>query len=544
MVDMVRRFVLRADGIPSESEAILKRTLRQFLDDRGCRLGDEGYAINLRCDDEMDDGYDMEQADNGVLLTGGRLQNLFAAVGRFLQEADFDGHGGFVPPPLPLRHRETVAVRGMYYATHFHNFYQDAPLSEIFDQITDLALRDTNALLVWFDMHTYHGTSDPDAVLMIERLKRILKHAEAVGIKPSMLMLANEGFAGTPEAIRAENAVQNGYTAEPQGFYHTEICPSKPGGREELFRQRREMLAAFQDVDLQYVCYWPYDQGGCTCAGCAPWGGNGFLRLLPEFRETVRAYFPQTEILLSTWFFDRNTMGEWQAMASLLKDGLPDGVSHIMSYFFEELPEPLVREGLHKRIPFISFPEISMQGAQPWGGFGANPLPCFLEDRERDGLYRGGFPYSEGVFEDLNKWICLHRFAGITTDSREAVKRYLKYTCCYDGEDLLTAVMNMEKTLPRYVHTVDGVLHCDLYCTEEMESIYQTVLACEEKIPLALRNRIPWRLLKIRATLDWQLLRCDGIPSRSASCQALLGELVEMYHAEQALSYVKPPINQ
>ncbi len=527
---------------PSESEIIMRRTFAQCLAARGCALGEEGYGIRVCRVPGGADGYRIEQTADGVLLTGCGIQNLFAALGRFLFESEFDGNGGFSPPILPIVHQETIAVRGMYYATHFHNFYQEAPLTELFDQVTDLALRDANALLVWFDMHTYHGMTDPAAVTMTARLKALLKHAEAVGIKPSMLMLANEGFAGTPEAIQAENAIQNGYTATPLGFYHTEICPSKPGGRDELLRQRREMLEAFRGIDLQYVCYWPYDQGGCTCQGCAPWGTNGYLRLFPDFRRTVQNVFPDAKILLSTWFFDRFTTGEWEGMTAFLKNGLPEGVSHVLSFFFGDLPEPLRRDGMPKDVPFISFPEISMQGAEPWGGFGANPLPRFLDEGENDGLYQGGFPYSEGIFEDLNKWICLSRFAGVASDATDAVRRYLKWEFCSQREDLLQAILKMEETLPRYVHTEEDGLHCELHGIEAVESVAQTISACEKQIPEALRQGFKWRILAIRAALDRELLACGGIPSRSAQCQVLLQELYDRYHAEQALSYVRPPV--
>ena len=44
------------------------------------------------------------------------------------------------------------AVRGIYFATHFHNFYHDAPLEEVQRYVEDLGLWGFNVLAVWYDM--------------------------------------------------------------------------------------------------------------------------------------------------------------------------------------------------------------------------------------------------------------------------------------------------------------------------------------------------------------------------------------------------------
>ena len=58
--------------------------------------------------------------------------------------------------------------------------------------------------------------------------------------------------------------------------------------------------------------------------------------------------------------------------------------------------------------PLLNFPEISMWNQGPWGGYGANPFPNRLQQRmnEIKGKLSGGFPYSEGIYEDLNEVIC------------------------------------------------------------------------------------------------------------------------------------------
>ena len=56
-------------------------------------------------------------------------------------------------------------------------------------------------------------------------------------------------------------------------------------------------------------------------------------------------------------------------------------------------------------LPLVGFPEISMRGMSPWGGFGANPTPQYVsrEWNARKDVLAGGWPYSEGIYEDMNK---------------------------------------------------------------------------------------------------------------------------------------------
>ncbi len=63
------------------------------------------------------------------------------------------------------------------------------------------------------------------------------------------------------------------------------------------------------DLSPRYVWIWPYDQGGCGCPQCRPWGSNGFLKAAERVAALARRKLPGTEIILSTWFFNE---GEWQ----------------------------------------------------------------------------------------------------------------------------------------------------------------------------------------------------------------------------------------
>ena len=215
-----------------ESFEVLLNTLTRRFGERGCELcntQEADYTFRLATDPALSsDRYIIVPDGKEISFTAANDCALHAAVGRFLYDSRFDGMGGFEPSSEKVDFTPAKPLRGMYFATHFHNFYHEAPVSEVYEVIEDLALRGCNALLVWYDMHHYTSIDQPESVALISRLKLFLKYAKKIGMSASLTMLANEGFDSSPEELRATFLVENGYHTKPCGIYNREICPSKP----------------------------------------------------------------------------------------------------------------------------------------------------------------------------------------------------------------------------------------------------------------------------------------------------------------------------
>lgn len=538
-------FCMINEGMDARAFGILCSAAERRFRERGCTLTGEmsgkavriGVAVDASLKNET---YAVTAVECGIAVRGADTAAVFAGFGRWMRECFFDGRGGCRKAELPIRFTPKMPLRGMYYASHFFNFYHSAPMEQVFAVTEDLAMRGCNALLVWFDMHHYEGIDASDAVEMAERLRGILRYASAMGMKTAMLMLSNEGFGGTPEALRATNDLIGRYFLKPRGFYGTEICPSVPGGMEELLRQRRQVLEAFRGIDLDYICYWPYDQGGCTCEKCQPWGVNGFMRILPRFRELTKAYFPNAELIVSTWYFDRFISGEWDAFAKRIGAGELDG-SYIMSFFSSDNMPACFAGGMPDRVKFIDFPEISMRGASPWGGYGADVQPGYIGDTYAlsGDIWSGGFPYSEGIYEDMNKDIELAYYNGMPGTASDAVRRYVRFEFCSEDPALEDAVLRMEETYPRTVSIEDGKFRCRLQNPEGAEDICRAVEAADAALPDGIRRGWRWRIVYLRAVIDRELASsADGALSRR--CKDCMKELADIYHAERATISVRP----
>lgn len=533
------------------SYKILTNSISRRLTERGLELstGSADYTITLEVDlSYKNDRYTIEPQKDGAVLTAANDCSLHAALGRLLLESGFDGVGGFVPCSKSIDFTPAKPLRGMYFATHFYNFYHVAPIEEVYSVVEDLALRGCNSLLVWFDMHHYTSMQDPGAQAMAERLRNILIYANRIGISGALTMLSNEDFAGSPEELRAEWNVQGGYHTAPNGHYHVEICPSKKGGIEEILRARREMMSYFSDLDISHVVYWPYDQGGCTCRECEPWGSNGFLKLLPHFKELLGEVMPRTKIIVSTWYFDKFISGEWDSFYPRLTDGSLNYVDYIMSFFFNgAIPDCIRKNSIPDGVRFIDFPEISMYSCSPWGGFGASVLSRFLQrTNEKSGyLYSGGYPYSEGIFEDLNKFIQLSYYSGLYENSADAVRAYVKFEFCRDDAELADAVIRTETGLARGKVKTQESMRYPIADTSDVGYVRDIFEKYDRILPEKIRAGYRFRLLYLRSVIDYELMTHDFYPLRSPLCQAAMREVDQIYRAtEKTISSVRTPLGK
>jgi len=521
----------------------LARALKKRIEDRWDTRVEFGEPAELTLEYTEGNRFgETIKTAGGYLLRGTDAPQLWNEAGMLLRSVCTGGE--FHPAPACGIHPTHKDLCAIYFATHFHNFYHSAPLPELFEYIEDLALWGMEALAVWFDMHHYTGMDDPEAVEMAARLKAILNHAKALGLKRMMTTIANEGFSSTPEPLKATNALQNGYSLKPDGFYHTEVCPNAGGGLELILKNRSEMLDVFEEIQPDYFTVWPYDQGGCTCEKCAPWGSNGFLKTAKAEAELLKKRIPGTKIILSTWYFGEfhRSNAEWDGFYEALNRGELDFADMIMADFPAVYPKyPLTHE-LNK--PLVSFNEFSMYGASPWGGYGANPMPGHIAEQWRDAGRKlsGGMPYSEGIFEDLNKAISLRLFR-CGQDPMETVREYLRYECFFREEDLdrgEALIKAMETGLCRDAFAFQTAeKEVRLWDSSQAEAAETLALQLNEVLPEAGRDRLKWKQILWRTQIDAELVRNGNRITESAL--DLFGELDRAYHTKNSrTSAIRP----
>lgn len=452
---------------------------------------------------------------------------------------------------------EPRPVRGMYFATHFGNWYEKASERELADYLRELKYWDCNAVSVWFDMHDFTGMDDPAAAPRVKLIKTIFRLCAENGMRRELVMLANEGFKNSPAELRADwRCGQNGYRVSPGGHYHVEICPSKPGGMEQLLASRKAMFDAFADTPPDFVEPGPYDQGGCTCSNCAPWGANGYLRCSKQVAALARKTFPGVGVGLSTWRFDAfgPNLGELDGLWAQ-RDDVRQWASRLRCDqghlgWFES----------HPVLPFLPMTEISMGGMLPWGGFGANPQPKMLEDVARaNPAMVGTMPYSEGIYEDMNKVIGLALLSGRAATAREAIMLYAaRYFGQGTGEAVADAAALLEVNQYHDALVVQDGKEFSFYSlgpvdpkrpwqleaklkkldAQRAARAVELLRGAEGKMTVEAKKAWRWRILMLRAEIDDALAKDATLDALAAK----FDELAEIYHVgADTLPCLVPP---
>lgn len=533
---------------PAGIDAVAEIVARQVRARCGAAAAPESpCAVDLDIDASLGaEAFSIADGGHGAIrVCGGDRRGLLYGAGKLLRDGRFEP-GRFVPGPWRGVWRPAKPVRGIYFATHFYNYYQTAPVEEIELYVEELALWGMNTLAVWYDMHHFNGFDDPEAVAFRARLRRILQAARRLGLDIQLMVIGNEAYADSPADLRAAPGDGRG------GYYDVAVCPARPGGMDYILRVLGEYFDWARDLEPASVCIWPYDQGGCGCPECRPWGSRGFISCAGAVGALARERLPGVKIVLSTWYMDRT---EWAEVARQVRARPELADALMMEHFLSPSGPAPVAEGAALGLPVVGFPEISMHGMFPWGGFGANPQPLRFAAQWRRGRTElaGGFPYSEGIFEDLNKALWLRMYGDAEATVEEVLDEYVRYECGV-GDSL--PVREVILTLERNHHfrwwpgKLDGARFMMNWFPSRdakpqadpgAEEAFAQLRRADEALPDWGRQAWRWRILYARALLDAELKSNGGRPT--PACLDAFRELDRLYRVtERTDTVVRAPL--
>lgn len=174
-----------------------------------------------------------------------------------------------------------------------------------------------------------------------------------------------------------------------------------------------------------------------------------------------------------------------------------------------------------------------MWGQGPWGGYGANPLPGRFQRlwQQTGGKVSGGMPYSEGIYEDMNKAIYQQFYWDTDRPAVETVREYLSFEFSPDvADDLLEVVLIFETN-----HKRDSIRESALRALELVEN-------AEAQLTREVRSGWRWRIFALRAQIDAELFRREG-KREGPILKKAFEELTAIYHAENSHSMpIHPPV--
>ncbi len=516
------------------SFAILKDRIEQRCGAE-VRLAEDRADIVLSVRADLpEDAFAIEDDAPAVRIVGGGPRGLLYGVGKFLRTSRYEG--GFTPSEWRGVSVPQGTLRGIYFAMHFHNWYHVASEAEIVRYTEDLALWGVNAVMVIFPAINLTGWDDPEADLAIRRIQTYTKAAKDLGLMVA-IGAGNTLFQTTPKNLLAAPLQDPLKRRGNSGF---PVCPSNPDGMAAILDMHGRLFEKLSSFAPDLLVFWPYDEGGCACPQCAPWGANGYLRVSRALADLARRQWPKLQVVLSTWTFDTPPEGEWDGLArSLEHDG--GWVDYIMADSHDDFPRYPLDHGVPGGLAMVNFPEISMWGNWPWGGLGAHVLPKRFQrlwDQAKHAL-AGGFPYSEGIYEDMTKAIIAQFYWDRDRSAGDTLREYAAYE--YSPavvEDVLTVVDLIETTASQ----AQMNLPVDPADVRKAADLAQAV---EARLPEHSRKSWRWEILRIRAIMERERFAGEGWQTPAA--EAAMRRLIEIYHSQHDItdSYhhrVRPPL--
>lgn len=454
----------------------------------------EGMQIELMIDEQLgkQESYKILVKDNGFAIMGADTMGLFFGIGKFLHTAKWTDTE-FVPKPPIGVITPASDFRAVYFAIHFYNWYQNAPLEELETYLEELVLWGYNVAVCIIPIVNLDSFEDQLFYQSVKKTREVYQLAKKIGMKVGIILNPNQGLKTTPAEFNADLSFD---PAGVRGTAGKNICVEQPGAFSYMQNIWRKQLEQYTDIGMDYVFSWPYDEGGCGCEKCRPWGGNGYLKYTNAIHDEVVKFYPNAKVIVSTWLFDTpEDEGEYESLYKRL-EGDMQYVDYLMIDAHDRFPRyPLEHEVIK---PIVNFPEISMWKLIPWGGRGANPqlkrFQGFWDETKH--LIQGGMPYSEGVYDDILKVLFAGYYWEPDKNYREIMAEYINYEYASDVYDEVLEVMELIED--NHVGVAE-LREPDMVKAERAVKLAENVDLClGERAKKSWR----WRILYIRAQID------------------------------------------
>ena len=528
------------------------------------------FVLRFKTDASLPaEGFCLREEEDGIAILGADFLALMYGVGCFLHRSRFLAEG-LCPTDWRGQSAPACSKRMIFLAQHFHNWYQQCGVQEIREYIEDLVLWGINGVVSVFSCLNFTGWDDPKLPSMISLFQNTLSIARELGLKVGF-EYSNVDFMVPRTDVAADKSRVPSKTGNL-------ICTSTEAGfahYQQLLSRILDYSDAFGGPD--FITLWSYDEGGCSCERCFPWGGNGFYHMSHRISRYLKERYPRIEIWLATWYVGKKDyqIDEWPMLYRHLQEDTESGdhwVDYLLLETRGEYPQmyyPIEHGSPTAHIKLLTFPEISMTGIDPWGAFGAIATPQLIWRQEAPfaPYCDGGYLYSEGIFDDINKALMLSHYWDRTRPAEDILAEYCRYEFRGIREDefirLVTLIERSQLKTNRFTRQP-----CDLNDCDAAWELAQAIdRAADEHTKACWR----WRLVYIRAYLDkMRYHRCaeEGWPladlaigcmlfwrrflEHDAPAQQLLSELIKIYKSygqDDAERYayhwfVRPPRTQ
>ena len=255
-------------GPLNKTAGILSRVIRSKSGNCSVRIAPDrptaGLSLTLKIENSLGPeafAATYDGANEAIIAGGDRMGVLFGA-GAFLRASQFRSTG-FVPPQSsalgsPWEAKDAPktpgSFRAIYMASHFGNYFVNAPLDEVYEYLEDVALWGANSLVITgADAGRLANLSQ--AMPILTRNVKIGIHAKLLGMRVGS-MFTNEGFTSQPPGIAYTSPAGVGDKGDFGPFMHL-VCPAKGLGylKDHVYGPIFGNISSL-GLSLDYIIAW------------------------------------------------------------------------------------------------------------------------------------------------------------------------------------------------------------------------------------------------------------------------------------------------
>ena len=154
----------------------------------------------------------------------------------------------------------------------------------------------------------------------------------------------------------------------------------------------------------------------------------------------------------------------------------------------------------------------------------------------------GGFPYSEGIYEDLNKAVVVQYYWDPDRTAKETLSEYIAYEFSPEvTEEVLTLIDFLESTASNSYRKEKVNL------SDVKRAFQLAVWVNNTRLPAWAKTSWRWEILYLRAILDREKYLRGNLETPTA--EAALLRLMEIYHSQMETEdpyhhRVRPPLKR
>lgn len=399
-------------------------------------------------------------------VLGEDVEGLWLGVGRFLRHLRwYDGE--FACPAWSDEFRPAMKLRGEIISSHdVSNTYMAWTVEQWVRYIEDMALWGMNLFITipvhFADWKGMDPWADPPVFASDAQREKFERHWE-IQSKVSMTVRDMGLLYGvwTP----ANDPAMAHHRPEWDRGWKEYICPSISEAREAILHSRNAYLSRLPHLDILFVP--SADDGGCWCDDCRPWSAT-YLGLVREQCEIARKYHPDARVMLSNQALTHEEnavlcreLREMDDTAWIAGVAFAPGSNELFRHarLTEEWRWPeqpgfgdevisvqWLRRNLPPEVDLYLYPDTThslraqypVWEIEPIVGHAYHRDPIFFRPAYYHRIYQltapfsdGSFPYSEGMYDNLNQVVWLELNCDPHRDPHEIVSDYWRW---YVGE--------------------------------------------------------------------------------------------------------------